>query len=147
MARKGGDAVKKRTFTIEVELPLLPEDSGVVYTGDFVDYVKSEIAKEFTPEPAWILERYIVFSDRQARERRRILQENLKAMKAFKGSSQRSSSLKEDPLPANRAFPTTNQNNPGFSKKDPGSDDQPMDTKVPGHDSKKANVATRHGRS
>jgi hypothetical protein len=147
MARKGGDAVKKRTFAIEVELPPLPEDSGVVYTGDFVDHLKSEISKEFAPDPAWILERYIVFSDRQARERRKILQEKLKAMKAFKGSSPRSSSLKEDPLPAHRAFPTTNQNNQEFSKKDPGSDDQPMDTKIPGYNSKKANVATRHGRS
>jgi hypothetical protein len=139
--------MKKRTFAIEVELPVLPEDSGVVYTGDFMDYLKSEIAKEFAPEPAWILERYITFCDRQARERRKLLQEKLKAMKAFKGSSQRSSSLKEDSLPANRAFPTTNQNNPGFSKKGSGSDDQPMDTKVPGHDSKKANVATRYPRS
>jgi len=112
--------MKKRTFAIEVELPLLPEDGGVVYTGDFVDYVKSEIAKEFAPEPAWILERYIVFSDRQARERRKFLQEQLKAIKGLKGSSQRPSSLIEDPE----------------------SDGQPVSTKVSGNDSKKANVAT-----
>jgi hypothetical protein len=139
--------MKKRTFSIEVELPVLQEDAGVVYTADFVDFLKSEIAKQFAPEPAWILERYIVFCDRQARARRSLLQEKLKAIKGLKGSSQRSSSLIEDLLPANQAFPTANQANPGSAKEDSESDAQPVSIKVSGHDSKKANGGTKTPRA
>ncbi|MEY4300363.1 MAG: hypothetical protein RIR25_1599 [Verrucomicrobiota bacterium] len=133
--------MKKRTFAIEVELPPFQEDSGIVYTADFVDFLKPEVVKRFVPEPAWILERYIAFSDNQARERRKLLQEKLKAIKASKGSSQRPSSKTKDLPPKSFEVSPARQPSPGFGN-EPPSDGQTLSTKDPGNDSKKANVAT-----
>lgn len=126
--------MKKRVMTIEVELPVLQEDCGAAYTADFLDFLKPEVAKRFVPEPAWILERYIAFSDNQARERRKLLQEKLKAIKALQGSGRRPPSPKGD-LPSAPLGVCA----PGD---EPPRDGQPVSSKVTGNDSKKANVAT-----
>ena len=126
--------MKKRTFAIEVELPPFQEDSGIVYTADFVDFLKPEVAKRFVPEPAWILERYIAYGDRQARERRKLLQEKLKSIKALSGSGQRPPSPTGD-------LPSTSLGVCAPGDESPR-DGQPVSPKVTGNDSKKANVAT-----